>query len=92
MIATGEGDLGTPPDITVDLAGYVYVVDAEHAQVVRYRSNGQGFGEFVQRVDIEPNKVTGIPLAQPIAVAADDELVYVADAARSELAIFRRRK
>lgn len=91
MVASEIGDIGIPPDICVDLAGYIYVVDRENAQVVRYRSAGQGQSEFVQRVDIEPSR-DGIFIAAPVAVAADNDLVYVADGQRGELAIFRRRK
>jgi hypothetical protein len=91
MVDSDQGDIGLPLDISADLAGYAYVVDSEHHQVVRYTSSGQTAGKFVQRVDIEPSK-DGIYLADPVAVSADNDLVYVADGGRGELAIFRRRK
>ena len=76
-----------PTDVSVDPAGYVYLVDAGNHRVLRYNSEGK----FIQRVDIEPS-LEGNYLATPIAVTADNEQVYVADPGSGVIARFRRRK
>lgn len=89
-----DGELGSmisPGDVSSDLDGYAYVIDSGHNAVYRFRGAGQGLGEYVQRVDIEPSRA-GYPIADPVAVAADKDLVYVADRGRGEIGIFRRRK
>jgi DNA-binding beta-propeller fold protein YncE len=86
--------LNTPRDISADLAGFSYVIDGGTVGVFRYRrveDGGISNGTFVQRVDIEPSSA-GLPLQEPVAVAADNDLVYVADAQAGEVAVFRRRK
>lgn len=75
-----------PTDVAVDLAGFVYVVDTGNARVLRFDPNAA----FVQRVDVEAN-AQGLRLANPIAVAADDSLAYVADADRGQVLRYKRR-
>jgi hypothetical protein len=89
-----EGDQGpmiAPNDVSSDLAGFSYVIDLGHDAVHRFKPLGQGLGEFVQRVDVDPGAAS-VPLQQPVAVAADNDLVYVADAGAQVIAIYRRRK
>ena len=81
-----QGAMVAPTDVSTDLAGFSYVVDSGHQAVYRFQSAGQGLGEYVQRVDID-----GAPLVQPVAVAADEDLVYVADRSGT-LAVFQRHK
>jgi DNA-binding beta-propeller fold protein YncE len=87
MLTTDEGALQTPVDVSADLAGFAYLADDTRNSVSRFRPAGQGLSEFVQRVDIE-----GTPIAKPVAVAADNGLVYIADGQRNELVIYRRRQ
>lgn len=91
LLDSDKGALRAPNDVTTDLAGYSYVTDAADTAVFRFRAAGQGLGEFVQRVDLEPS-ASGQKLQRPVAVAADNDLVYVADAGRGEIAVFRRRR
>jgi DNA-binding beta-propeller fold protein YncE len=79
--------LRQPLDVTADRAGNVYVCDTGNGRVLRYNDKG----DYVQRVDIEPD-LQGNFLIRPVAVAADTELVYVADPGSGVLARFRRRK
>lgn len=86
--------LNSPGDVSADLAGFSYVVDGGTSGVYRYRrveDGGISTGEYVQRVDLEPSSTGGV-LQQPVAVAADNDLVYVADVQTGEVAVFRRRK
>jgi DNA-binding beta-propeller fold protein YncE len=78
--------LDDPIDVAVDSAGYIYVADLGNTRVLRYDPNGN----FVQPVDIEGDG-TG-DLVRPIAVAADNEEVFVADPARTVVVRYRRRK
>lgn len=73
-----------PVDVSVDSAGYVYVADLGNQQVLRFAPNG----DFVQRVDVDP----AVTLARPIAVASDNEQVYVGDPDNSRVIRYRRRK
>jgi hypothetical protein len=84
----GAPPLTEPLDVTADLAGFFYVADAGGAQVLRYDDAGPG---YVQRVDVESN-ANGLPLARPVAVAADADYAYVADAGRGEIVRYRRRR
>jgi sugar lactone lactonase YvrE len=76
-----------PLDVAVDRAGYVYALDAGNRRVLRYDPDQN----FIQRVDIEPD-ASGRPLADPVAVAADDSLVYVGDPAHAQVVRYKRRK
>jgi hypothetical protein len=70
---SGENIL-EPLDVTADVAGYSYICDTGGRRVLRY----DPYGSYVQRVDVEPSEF-GQLLHGPVAVAADDSLVYVAD-------------
>jgi len=82
--------LSQPLDVAVDSAGYVYVVDAGNLRVLRYDPDGV----FVQRVDRTTDDdlppVTP-PLTRPVAVAADNWEVYIADRGAAQVLRFRRR-
>ncbi len=91
MLDDDQGGLIAPTDVSADLAGFAYVIDGGHNSVNRYQPAGQGLGQFVQRVDIEPS-ADGQFLQKPVAVAADSNQVYVADGQAGVVAIFRRRK
>lgn len=75
-----------PTDVAVDLSGFSYVTDNGHQRVLRFDPGGN----YVQRVDVEPN-TAGLPLLDPIALTADDSLVYVADRGRKEVVRYKRR-
>lgn len=84
-----EGDsllLETPGDMALDRAGFLYVVDGGNRRVLRYDAQG----EFVQRVDFDV-AIPSPPLVTPVAVAADDSLVYVADAGANMIIRYKRR-
>lgn len=83
--ATGA-NLNHPESVTADLAGFFYLVDRDNRRVLRYDLNG----EYIQRVDVELN-ADALPLLDPISIAADDSLAYVADRGRSEIVRYRRR-
>ncbi|MBI1796453.1 MAG: hypothetical protein HYR74_05315 [Candidatus Eisenbacteria bacterium] len=76
-----------PTDVALDLAGFIYVVDRNGRRVLRFDPTGA----FVQRVNVEPDSDRQ-PLADPVAVAADDSLVYVADRAAAKVVRYQRRK
>jgi hypothetical protein len=79
--------LSEPLDVAVDSAGYLYVVDAgANLRVLRYDPDGR----FVQRVDWNIGEVKR-PLALPVAVAADNRQVYIADRGAAQVLRFRRR-
>jgi hypothetical protein len=61
-------------DVSADEAGFVYVCDTGNQRVLRYDADKN----FVQRVDIAEVGGTG-PLSNPVAVAANDSLVFIAD-------------
>jgi len=75
-----------PEDITADLAGFFYVVDRGNRRVLRFSTSG----EYIQRVDVEPN-ADGLPLLDPISIAVDDSLAYIADRGRSQVIRYKRR-
>ena len=61
-------------DVAADKRGFVYVCDTGNQRVLRYDPDHN----FVQRVDIP--EVAGVgTLVRPVAVAANDTLVYIAD-------------
>jgi hypothetical protein len=85
-----DGDgvfLAGPDDVALDAAGYVYINDAGNGRVLRFDAGGG----FVQRVDVEPDDA-GATLLTPVALAASDSIVYVADRGRSEIVRYQRRK
>lgn len=77
-----------PDDVFADLDGYFYVLDRGNRRVLRYDART---GEYIQRVDVE-NNAQNEPLLDPISIAADDSLVFVADHDRGKLVKFKRRK
>jgi DNA-binding beta-propeller fold protein YncE len=82
--------LSGPMDVAVDSAGYVYVMDAGNLRVLRYDSDGR----FVQRVDRTPDddKPPVVPpLVGPVAVAADNRQVYIANRGAAQVLRYRRR-
>jgi len=75
-----------PTDVAVDLQGFIYVADAGNHRVLRYSP----LASYVQRVDVEKD-ASGRELVDPIAVAADDSLVYVADPGTAQVIRYKRR-
>jgi len=75
-----------PEGVTADLAGFFYVVDRENRRVLRFTTAG----EYIQRVDVEPN-AEGLPLLDPTSIAVDDSLAYIADRGRGQIIRFKRR-
>jgi hypothetical protein len=78
--------LSQPVDVAVDSAGFLYVMDAGNSRVLRYDPDGR----FVQRVDWNVGEVL-VPLTNPVAVAADNRQVYIANRGASEVLRYRRR-
>jgi hypothetical protein len=87
MDAAQDTSLNGPTDLAADLAGFIYICDTGNRRVLRF----DPYGEFVQRVDVELDS-NGRPLVEPIAVAADDSLVYVADRFTNQVVRYQRRK
>ncbi len=85
--ADSASSLNGPADVAADLAGFIYVADTGNQRVLRFDPSG----EFVQRVDVEPD-ADGQALQDPVAVAADDSLVYVGDRAAGKVIRYQRRK
>jgi hypothetical protein len=83
---TGATFLG-PTDVAVDRQGFIYALDHDNQRVLRYDSDGN----YIQRVDIERD-TRGLPLNDPIAIAADDSTVYVADRINAEVVRYKRRQ
>jgi len=79
-------NLNHPESVTADLAGFFYIVDRDNHRVLRYDLAGN----FIQRVDIEPNS-DGQPLLDPTSVAVDDSLAYVTDRGRAQIIRYKRR-
>ncbi|MBP8137576.1 MAG: hypothetical protein KAY61_05175 [Candidatus Eisenbacteria bacterium] len=76
-----------PTDVFADLSGFFYVVDRGNRRVLRFDANS---GEYIQRVDNEPNAQSE-ELLDPVAVAVDDSLAYIADRGRGKVIRFKRR-
>jgi len=77
-----------PTDVAVDGAGFAYIADTGNLRVLRYAPHPVLTFEYAQRVDLI--KPGSIPLLNPVGVAADDSLVYVADAGRGEVVRYKR--
>ncbi len=75
-----------PTDVATDLAGFVYIADTGNLRALRYSPDGS----YVQVVNVEPNK-GGQPLRSAVSVAADEDVVYVADRDAGEVIRYRRR-
>lgn len=75
-----------PEGVVADLAGFFYVVDRENSRVLRFTTSG----EFIQRVDVEPN-AEGLPLDDPVSIAVNDSLAYIADRGRAQIIRYKRR-
>jgi hypothetical protein len=76
-----------PEAVKADLAGFFYVVDRDNKRVLRF---SQSPAAFVQRVDVEKNS-DGLALDDPVGIAVDDSLAYVADRGRGEIIRYKRR-
>lgn len=74
-------DVADPGDVTGDASGFFYFVDSGNRRVLRYDPQGQ----YVQQVDPTHQ------LVDPVALAANDTLVYVADRTPGKLYRFKRR-
>jgi hypothetical protein len=76
-----------PTDVVVDLDGFLYICDNGNRRVLRY-GGGQ---TYEQIVNVESDS-DGQTLLDPVAVAADDSLVYVADRGLNKVIRYQRRK
>lgn len=87
-IDTGENGLSLyhPGSVSVSEDGYIYVCDTGNQRVLRFAPDGT----YIQRVDHELNS-DNQPLANPVAVAANDSVAYVADRGRSQIIRYKRR-
>lgn len=79
--------LSNPVDVATDADGFFYAVDQGNARVLRYSDAERN---FVQVVNVENNE-SGLPLRNPVAVAADEDLVYIADREAGEVIRYRKR-
>jgi hypothetical protein len=79
--------LSNPVDVSTDADGFFYVVDQGNARVIRYSDTDRS---YVQIVNVENNE-QGLPLRTPVAVAADEDLVYIADREAGEVIRYRKR-
>lgn len=85
--ADSSSSLNGPVDVTADLAGFIYLTDTGNRRALRF----DPYGQFMQRVDVELDS-DGRPLDTPVALAADDSLVYVGDRASNKVIRYQRRK
>jgi hypothetical protein len=76
-----------PTDFVGDPAGFMYVADPFHRRVLRYSD----LGVYVQKVNVELD-LDADSLHEPVAVSADDSLVYVADRQTGKVSYYKRRK
>lgn len=79
-------NLDHPTDVSVDLAGYLYIVDGPNKRVLRYSPNG----EFIQFLNTEPN-AQGLDLEDPVSVGVDDSMAYIGDRGRGQVIRYKRR-
>lgn len=77
--------LSGPLDVTADRSGFIYIADSGNRRILRFDPDGQ----FVQRVDVKLD-ADGQPLTRPVALAADDTLVYVVDREAGKVIRYRR--
>jgi hypothetical protein len=82
---TGQTFRG-PTDVAVDLSGFIYALDNGTRRVLRY----DPAGDYIQQVNLERD-AQGDSLVNPIAVAADDSLVYIGDATLRKVVRYKRR-
>ncbi len=82
--ATGAS-FNAPEDVTADLAGFFYVVDRHNSRILRYSTSG----EYIQRVDVQSGPNDQV-LVDPVAVAVDDSLAYVADRGSRQIVLYKR--
>ena len=75
-----------PTDVSVDLQGFVYIADPGNRRVVRY----SGIQEYEQIVNVEKD-AQGDELVEPVAVAADDSLVYIAERSLGKVIRYKKR-
>jgi hypothetical protein len=73
-------------DVAADEQGFIYVCDTGNRRVLRYGADDP----FIQRVDISDVGGTG-PLVRPVAIAANDTLVFIADPGYPAVFKMRRR-
>jgi len=73
-------------DVAADEQGFIYVCDTGNRRVLRYGADDP----FIQRVDISDVGGSG-PLVHPVAVAANDTLVFIADPGYPAVFKMRRR-
>ena len=84
----GDGQsLTAPQDIAVDASGYVYVCDTGNSRALRFDPSGG----YVQRIDVTLNE-NSLPLLSPVALAANDSIVFIADRGRGEVIRYERLK
>lgn len=76
-----------PTDFVADEQGFMFVADPGNRRVVRYSP----VGDYVQKVNVELDRFDD-SLHVPVAVSADDSLVYVADSATGRITAYKRRK
>jgi hypothetical protein len=75
-----------PEAVAADRNDHFYVVDRENRRVLRFHISG----EFIQRVDVEPN-ADGLPLLDPTSIAVNDSVAYIADRGRGQIVRYLRR-
>ena len=75
-----------PKSVAVDQAGYLYVIDNGNLRVLRYSPSG----DYVQRVDVDPDE-QGQRFRDPVGVAVNDSVAYVADRALGKVVRYVRR-
>lgn len=79
-------NLDHPSDVSVDLAGYLYVVDGANKRVLRFSPSGA----FIQYLNTEPNS-QGLDLDDPVSVGVDDSMAYIGDRGRGQVIRYKRR-
>ena len=85
-LGTGSGKFSQPIGMALDGFGNIYVADRANRRVLRYNVSG----EYTQRLDVEAN-ADGLTLLDPVSVAVDDSLAYIADRGRAQIIRYKRR-